>query len=122
MIFRDFAHYYLVEWFTALHTAKPDLTWREYLAGFTDAVTTAATDLSGKALLAVPGLGVEVDVSADYDPAAGILHADVHLRMVGPIPYTASVVFLQHGFQYLVDDGTYHTVLRSPMAALKELR
>lgn len=122
MTFRDYANHYLVEGFKRLHDEQPEMSEREYLAAFADIVTRAASDLSGKVAHLVPGFGVEVDVASDYDPAVGILIADVHLRMIGTAPYSASAVFLQHGFTFMVDDAAYHTGLRVPMDSLRVLR
>ena len=122
MTFRDFAEGYLSTWFKGLHEVKPQLTWREYLAGFADAVTTAAADLAGKVTHLDPGVGVEVDVSTDYDPAAGILTADVYLRMVGSPSYTAASGFLAHGLTYLADYESYHVGLSVPLDTVRALR
>ena len=122
MTFRDIAEKYIATWFIGLHKVKPRLTWREYLAAFADAVTTAAADVAGKATHLDPGAGVEVDVSTDYDPASGTLTADIYLRMVGTPSYIAASGLLTFGFVYLAEYEAYHVGLTVPMASLKELR
>lgn len=122
MTFRDVAEKYIATWFNGLHAVKPQLTWREYLAAFADAVTTAAADVAGKATHLDPGAGVEVDVSTDYDPASGTLTADIYLRMVGTPSYIAASGLLTFGFVYLAEYEAYHVGLTVPMASLKELR
>ena len=122
MTFREIAEKYIATWFRELHTAKPKLTWREYVAGFADAVTTAAADVAGKSTHLDPGVGVEVDVSTDYDPATGKLTADIYLRMIGSPSYTAASGLLSAGLVYLAEYEAYHVGLTVPMASLKELR
>lgn len=122
MTFRDIAERYLSTWFMGLHGVKPQLTWREYLAAFADAVTMAAADLAGQATHLDPSVGVEVDVSTDYDPAAGNLTADVYLRMVGTPSYPAALGLLSFGLTFLADYEAYHVGLTVPLASLRELR
>lgn len=120
--FTDFVQHYLTTWFRGLHAEKPQLTWREYLAAFTDALTTAASDLAGKATHLAPGFGVEVNVASDYDPATGLISAELHLQMVGLPAYEASTLLLSHGLLFRVDEQAFTTNVTVPMDSLRKLR
>lgn len=114
MTFRDFVLRHLREQLDDIRASRRKPTIRDYQAAIADAVTLAAADLSGKVMHRVAGVGVEVDTSSDYDPSTDTFLVDVHLRMVGLSPYSASAAFLGQGFTFLADDGTYHVAMSVP--------